>query len=186
MMFPLIRKLAASFWSYLGYVLQMKCFDGSWSNCICIRFIFANLISESQRCDCNFSCGENGFKQGWLNPTHWPLLSAFLGNNYANPPQKLEFASSDACCVPTNEIKGDVVDFGGQLECGTVIRPERLTVLRDFPYVSPKGCDHRFSLLTPEEYGTDVCWGLGRTERENRCAVKGATFSPIRPSGRSC
>lgn len=125
-MFPLISRLSASFWSYLGYVLQIKCFDGSWSNCICIPFIFANLISESRRCDCNFSCGENGFKQGWLDPTHWPLLEAFLGNNYASQPQKLEFALSDACCVPTNKIKGKVVDFSGQLERGTVINPESL------------------------------------------------------------
>lgn len=28
--------------------------------------------------------------------------------------------------MPTNKIKGKVVDFGGQLECGTVINPESL------------------------------------------------------------
>lgn len=145
--------------------------------CICIRLIFANLISESWRRDCNFSHGENSFKQGWLDPH---TLTAAL-----SIPRKQS-------CKPTTETRVCVI---GRLlrahkwnkwKAGESVGSWSGAVLWDFPYVPPKGCDHRFSLLTPEEYGTDVCWGVGRTERGNRCAVKGATFSPIRPSGRSC
>lgn len=133
-----------------------------------------------------FPCSENGFKQGWLDPHTLTAALSIPRKQLCKPTTETRVCVIGRLLRTHKWNKGKSGWIGGMLECGTVIRPDRPTVLWDFPYVSPKGCDHRFSLLPPEEYCTDVCCGVGRTERGNRCAVKGATFRPIRPSGRSC